>query len=55
MMNFTVLPVFLNKFIIFFLLFSTLIVYGNETVTIVDEDGNVKICSVTPNGVIVCL
>ena len=29
--------------------------FANETVTIVDKDGNVQICKVVPSGVIVCL
>ena len=28
---------------------------ANETVTIVDKDGNVQICKVVPSGAIVCL
>ena len=28
---------------------------ANETVTILNPDGSIQICSVTPNGVIVCL
>jgi len=28
---------------------------ANETVTILEPDGSIQICSVTPNGVIVCL
>jgi hypothetical protein len=30
-------------------------VNANETVTILNPDGSIQICSVTPNGVIVCL
>ena len=28
---------------------------ANETVTILEPDGNLQICKVTPSGVIVCL
>jgi len=50
------LLVFMIKtFITVVLLITISFIHANETVTIVDEDGNVKICSVTPNGVIVCL
>lgn len=28
---------------------------ANETVTIVDKDGNIQICKVVPSGAIVCL
>ena len=43
------------------LMFSLLIflfsiaAFANETVTIVDENGDVQICKVTESGVIVCL
>ena len=42
------------KKLILILLFA-LPVVANETVTIVDEDGNVQICKVVPSGAIVCL
>jgi len=42
------------KKIILILLF-TLPAVANETVTIVDKDGNVQICKVVPSGAIVCL
>lgn len=43
------------------LMFSLLIIlfsisaFANETVTIVDENGDVQICKVVPSGAIVCL
>ena len=42
------------KKLILILLFS-LPAVANETVTIVDKDGNVQICKVVPSGAIVCL
>jgi len=42
------------KQLIFILLF-TLPAVANETVTIVDKDGNIQICKVVPSGAIVCL
>jgi hypothetical protein len=42
------------KKLLLILLFA-LPVVANETVTIVDENGDVKICKVTESGVIVCL
>lgn len=42
------------KKIILILLF-TLPAVANETVTIVDKDGNIQICKVVPSGAIVCL
>jgi len=40
---------------IFFCLWVFSLGHANETVTIVDKDGSITICSVTPSGVIVCL
>ena len=37
------------------ILLFTLPVIANETVTIVDKDGNLQICKVVPSGAIVCL
>ena len=37
------------------ILLFTLPVVANETVTIVDKDGNIQICKVVPSGAIVCL
>ena len=37
------------------ILLFTMPVLANETVTIVDKDGNVQICKVVPSGAIVCL
>ena len=42
------------KKLILILLF-TLPAVANETVTIVDKDGNVQICKVVSSGAIVCL
>ena len=42
------------KKLILILLF-TLPAVANETVTIVDKDGNIQICKVLPSGAIVCL
>jgi len=42
------------KKLILILLFA-LPAVANETVTIVDKDGNVQICKVVPSGAIVCL
>jgi len=42
------------KKLILILLFY-LPVLANETVTIVDKDGNIQICKVVPSGAIVCL
>jgi len=42
------------KKLILILLF-TLPAVANETVTIVDKDGNIQICKVVPSGTIVCL
>jgi hypothetical protein len=42
------------KKLILILLF-TLPAVANETVTIVDKDGNIQICKVVPSGAIVCL
>jgi len=42
------------KKIILILLF-TLPAIANETVTIIDKDGNIQICKVVPSGAIVCL
>ena len=44
----------LNKLLIIILLFSFPI-FANDTVTIMDEDGNIKICKVVESGAIVCL
>jgi len=43
----------MKKIILIFLF--TLPAVANETVTIVDKDGNIQICKVVPSGVIVCL
>ena len=40
---------------LFLILLFSLPTFANETVTIVDMDGNVQICKVVPSGVIVCL
>jgi len=40
---------------IILILLLTLPAIANETVTIVDKDGNIQICKVVPSGVIVCL
>ena len=40
---------------LFFIMFFSLQIYANETVTIVDKDGNIQICKVVPSGAIVCL
>ena len=37
------------------ILLFTLPAVANETVTIVDKDGNIQICKVVPSGAIVCL
>ena len=37
------------------ILLLSLPLMANETVTIVDKDGNIQICKVVPSGVIVCL
>ena len=37
------------------ILLLSLPLMANETVTIVDKDGNIKICKVVPSGAIVCL
>jgi len=42
------------KKLILILLFA-LPAVANETVTIVDKDGNIQICKVVPSGAIVCL
>jgi len=42
------------KKLILILLFA-LPAVANETVTIVDKDGNIQICKVLPSGAIVCL
>jgi len=42
------------KKLVLILLFS-LPAVANETVTIIDKDGNVQICKVVPSGAIVCL
>jgi len=42
------------KQLLLILLFS-MPAMANETVTIVDKDGNVQICKVVPSGAIVCL
>jgi hypothetical protein len=42
------------KKLLLIILFS-LPVIANETVTIVDKDGNIQICKVVPSGAIVCL
>jgi hypothetical protein len=42
------------KKLLLILLFA-LPVVANETVTIVDKDGNIQICKVVPSGAIVCL
>ena len=42
------------KKILLILLFS-FSVFANETVTIVDKNGEIQICKVTESGVIVCL
>jgi len=36
-------------------LLFTMPALANETVTIVDKDGNIQICKVVPSGAIVCL
>lgn len=43
----------MNK-ILLILLFS-FSVFANDTVTIVDKNGDIQICKVTESGVIVCL
>ena len=40
---------------LFLILLFSLPTIANETVTIVDKDGNVQICKVVPSGAIVCL
>jgi len=40
---------------IILILLLTLPAIANETVTIVDKDGNIQICKVVPSGAIVCL
>ena len=45
---------YLNRLLIITLLFSFPI-FANDTVTIMDEDGNIKICKVVESGAIVCL
>ena len=42
------------KKLILILLFS-IPAFSNETVTVVDKDGNIQICKVVPSGAIVCL
>ena len=42
------------KKILLILLFS-FSVFANDTVTIVDKNGDIQICKVTESGVIVCL
>jgi len=42
------------KKLILILLF-TLPAVANETVTIVDKDGNIQICKVVPSGALICL
>lgn len=42
------------KKLILILLFS-ITAFSNETVTIVDKDGNVQICKVVPSGAVICL
>jgi hypothetical protein len=42
------------KKLLLILLFA-LSVVANETVTIVDKDGNIQICKVVPSGAIICL
>jgi len=37
------------------ILLLSLPLMANETVTIVDKDGNIQICKVVPSGAIVCL
>ena len=37
------------------ILLFVLPVVANDTVTIMDEDGNIKICKVVESGAIVCL
>jgi hypothetical protein len=47
-----------NKYVLMFSLLIFLFsisAIANETVTIVDENGDVQICKVTESGVIVCL
>jgi len=44
----------LNKILIIALFFA-LPIFANDTVTIMDEDGNIKICKVVESGAIVCL
>ena len=44
----------MKYFSIIFLIFS-LQCYANETVTIIDKNGDIQICKVTESGVIVCL
>jgi hypothetical protein len=45
---------FYLKELILILIFSFPVV-ANETVTIVDKNGDVQICKVVPSGAIVCL
>ena len=45
---------YLNKLLIITLFFTSPI-FANDTVTIMDEDGNIKICKVVESGAIVCL
>ena len=45
---------YLNKLLIITLLFSFPI-FANDTITIMDEDGNIKICKIVESGAIVCL
>lgn len=40
---------------LFLVLFFSFSVFANETVTIVDKNGDIQICKVTESGVIVCL
>ena len=42
------------KKLLLILLFTSPVI-ANETVTIVDKDGNLQICKVVPSGAIVCL
>ena len=47
-----------NKYVLMFSLLIFLFsisAFANETVTIVDKDGNIQICKVVPSGAIVCL
>jgi len=42
------------KKLLLILLFA-LTAVANDTVTIVDKDGNIQVCKVVPSGAIICL